>query len=156
MMRTLVIRTLAQAGLLATVSGILIGQPISVQGGNQTLTITTAVAGSEPVAVTNTGVRLRIRRQAAISKVTAQTSCPGQSFNLSVVVASTPIGTIAPSVDLIDGMLATDILTDIPAAGSPAPQTVPLIYTASSTFAQGNSAEMGADVHTITFTIIAQ
>ncbi len=132
------------------------GQPIAVQGGAQTMTVTTAVIGSEPTAVTNTTVRLRIRRQAAISKVTAQTSCPGQNFDLAVVVTSAPIGSIQPQVTLVDGMLPTDLLTSIPAAGATVPQTVRIRYTASSTFAQGNSIELGADVHTITYTIIAQ
>ncbi|MEK6650007.1 MAG: hypothetical protein AABY75_03465, partial [Bacteroidota bacterium] len=130
--------------------------PISITGGNQTMTITTAVAGAQPTAVINTAVQLRIRRQAAVSKVTAQTSCPGQSFNLAVVVTSSPIGTIAPSVDLTDGMLAADILTSIPSTGPASPKTVLLRYTASATFAQGNTTEMGSDVHTITYTIIAQ
>ncbi|MEK6649483.1 MAG: hypothetical protein AABY75_00770, partial [Bacteroidota bacterium] len=105
------IRILSGGALLASLATLSPGQPISITGGNQTMTITTAVAGAQPTAVTNTAVRIRIRRQAAISKVTAQTSCPGQSFSLAVVVTSSPVGTIAPSVTLIDGMLATDILT---------------------------------------------
>ncbi len=156
-MKRLLTARLAALGLC--VAGFFVlspGQAISVTGGNQTMTVTTAVIGSEPTAVTNTSIRLRIRRQAAISKVTARTSCPGQSFNLRVVVTSSPIGTIAPEVNLVNGMLATDILTNIPVAGSTAQQTVRIRYTASSTFAQGNSSEMGADVHSITYTIIAQ
>lgn len=150
------IRTISTISLFVGAVGLARTQPISITGGNQTMTITTAVAGAEPTAVTNTSVRLRIRRQAAISKVTAQTSCPGQSFNLAVVVTSAPIGTIGPQINLVDGALPLDILTSIPQAGSTAVQTVRLRYTASSTFSQGNSAEMGADVHNITYTIIAQ
>lgn len=149
-------RMLSAGAFLASLTTISSGQAISITGGNQTMTITTAAAGAQPTAVTNTAVRLRIREQAAISKVTAQTSCPGQSFDLTVVVTSSPIGTIAPSVNLIDGMLPGDILTNIPATGSNALRTVRLLYTASATFAQGNTAEMGSDVHTITYTIIAQ
>ncbi len=150
------IRWSAVALLLVGLIGLARTQPISITGGNQTMTVTTAVIGSEPTAVTNTAVRIRIRRQAAISKVTAQTSCAGQSFNLAVVVTSAPIGTIQPQINLVDGALPLNILTSIPQAGSTAVQTVRIRYTASATFSQGNSAEMGADVHNITYTIIAQ
>lgn len=151
-----IIRLLILTAFLAFMVPLAYSQPIAVQGGNQTMTVTTAVIGSEPTAVINTAVSLRIRRQAAISKVTAQTTCPGQSFNLAVVVTSTPIGTIGPQVNLVDGALPLDILTSIPNTGAANQKTVAIRYTASSTFAQGNSAEMGADVHTVTYTIIAQ
>jgi hypothetical protein len=156
MTRPLFTRILSGGALLFSLAALAHSQPISIAGGNQTMTITTATAGAQPTNVTNTAVRLRIRRQVAISKVTAQTSCPGQSFSLAVVVTSSPVGTIAPSVNLINGMLATNILTNVPVAGSTARQNVLLQYTASATFAQGNTAEMGSDVHSITYTIIAQ
>jgi hypothetical protein len=129
-------------------------QALSIIGGNQTMTVTTATVGSQPTAVNNTNVRLRVREQAAISKVTAQTSCPGQSFNLRVVVTSSPVGTIAPAVNLVNGMPATDILTSIPVGTRL--RTVRIQYTASATFDQGTTADMGADVHTITYTLVAQ
>lgn len=129
-------------------------QAVTIVGGNQTMTVTTAVIGSQPTAVTNTTVRVRIRQQAVITKVTARTSCPGQSFNLSVVATSTPVGTIMPEITLVDGMLAADLVTNIPADNRN--RTIRVRYTASATFAQGTSAEMGSDVHTITYTLIAQ
>jgi hypothetical protein len=52
-------------------------------------------------------------------------------------------------------MLATNLITNIP-AGFFNFATATLNYQASATFAQGNSAELGDDVHTVTYTITAQ
>jgi hypothetical protein len=130
-------------------------QPIEVRGGNQTLNITSGFAGGEPVAVTNTNSSLRYRRQARRSKITVRTACPGQNFNLSVEAQGVSRGVAAPAVQLIHGMLDTDFIVNIPATGFTR-TTITLRYMASATFAQGNSAELGNDVHTVTYTILAQ
>jgi hypothetical protein len=64
----------------------------------------------------------------------------------------------APEVDLVDGMLAVDFITNIRNQRPPnwTSDTITLRYTASATFAQGNSAEMGNDVHTVTYTLQVQ
>lgn len=129
---------------------------ISVTGGNIVMNITTALPGNEPTVVTNTVTQLSFKRQAAISKITVRTSCPSQRFNLQVVATATTDGVAAPTVTLTNGMLDTDFLTSIPARPPGSARTVTLQYTGSSTFAQGNSAELGNDVHTVTYTILAQ
>jgi len=133
---------------------------IRVLGGNQTLNITTAVAGSEPLPVVNTSSTLRYWRQNTnnFTKVTVRTSCPGQSFNLRVLATGVTRGVAAPEVNLVDGMLAVDFITNIQNQRPPnwTSDTITLRYTASATFAQGNSAEMGNDVHTVTYTLQVQ
>jgi hypothetical protein len=131
-------------------------QPIDVRLGNPTLNITTGAAGSEPIPVVNTATRLRYWRQAAISKITVRTTCPGQSFTLKVVATGVTRGVAAPEVTLVNGMLDTDFITNIPRTGVWIYVTVTLRYTASATFAQGNSTEQGNDVHTVTYTIQVQ
>ena len=128
---------------------------ITVNGGNQTMTITTGVAGGQPVSVLNTSCTLSYTRQSKISKITVATSCPGQSFNLSVVATNVSRGNPAPQVSLVNGNPATDLVTNIPNSGT-RNSTCTLQFTASSTFSQGNSTELGNDVHTITYTLLAQ
>lgn len=130
-------------------------QPIDVRGGNQTLNITTGSPGSEPLPVVNTASTLRYRRQAAISKITVRTTCPSQSFTLEVLATGVTRGVAAPEVTLVNGMLDTDFITNIPNVGFTV-TTITLRYTASATFAQGNSAEQGNDVHTVTYTLLVQ
>jgi hypothetical protein len=131
-------------------------QPIDVRGGNPTLNITTGVAGGQPTPRVNTATSIRYWRQAAISKITVRTTCPGQSFTLTVVATGVTRGVAAPQVTLLDGMLGVDFITNIPSAGTWTFTTPTLRYTASATYAQGNSAEEGNDVHTVTYTIQVQ
>jgi len=133
-------------------------QTVSVLGGNQVLSITTAVTGSEPTAVVNTASTVRYRRQSfVITKLTVSTSCPSQQFTLKVYASSIQAngGTAAPEVTLTNGMPATDFITSIPRFSTQY-RTATLRYTASATFAQGNSTEFGNDVHTVTYTLVRQ
>jgi hypothetical protein len=150
------------AGIAATLALLLMctpaayGQAVSIQGGNLTLSVTTAVPGSEPTAVINTNATLRYRQQRfAITKVTVSTSCPGQDFTLKVLAVNPQRGAPAPEVTLLDGMPDADFIRDIPTANNTR-RTCTLRYTASATYAQGNSVELGPDVHTVTYTLIAQ
>lgn len=137
-------------------SGSLFAQAIDVQGGNPILTISTGIAGGEPTSVTNSTTTIAYQRQGGITtKITVQTLCPGQKFNLQVVAINVTSGTPAPAVALTNGMLAVDFITNIPRR-PPINASCTLVYTASSTFAQGNSAELGDDVHTVVYTLIAQ
>ncbi len=129
---------------------------ITVRGGNITMNITTGAAGSQPVAVTNTITSLRYWRQAKIAKITVKTTCPTQAFNLQVVATGVTYGVAAPAVSLTNGMLAVDFITNIPSTGTWTNTTPTLQYTASATFAQGNSAELGNDLHTLTYTLVVQ
>lgn len=140
-------------GLL--LAGPAAAQQITVRGGNPLITITTGPAGGQPNPVVNTTSSLRWRRQNHIAKITVSTACPAQHFSLAVLATNVSQGVAAPQVNLIDGMLARDLITNIP-TGAPNFKTATLQYTASATFAQGNSAELGADVHTVTYTLLAQ
>ena len=131
------------------------GQQISILGGNPSLTISSGVAGGQPVSVINTASSLRWRKQTYIAKITVSTSCPGQRFGLSVVATNVTYGVAGPAVTLTNGMLAANLITNIP-TGNPTFRTATLRYTASATFAQGNSTELGNDVHTVTYTLLAQ
>ncbi len=130
-------------------------QPLRLNGGNQTMTITTGIAGGNPISVTNATCSLRYQRQSVITKITVATSCPGQSFNLNVVATNVTRGVAAPSVSLVNGNPALDFITSIATSGT-LNATCTLQYTASATFAQGNSTEVGNDVHTVTYTLQAQ
>jgi len=130
---------------------------IVVNGGNITMSLTTGAAGSEPVAVINTSTSLTYWRQAADAKITVQTSCASQAFGLQVVATGVTRGVAQPAVTLTNGMLAVDLIRTIrrvPSSWTSA--TATLQYTASATFAQGNSSEMGDDDHTVTYTIVRQ
>jgi hypothetical protein len=129
---------------------------ITVRGGNITMNITTGAAGSQPVAVTNTVTTLRYWKQAQIAKITVSTSCPTQAFNLQVVATGVTYGVAAPAVSLTNGMLAVDFITNIPRTGTWTRDEPTLQYTASATFAQGNSAELNNDLHTLTYTLLVQ
>jgi hypothetical protein len=56
---------------------------------------------------------------------------------------------------LTNGMPETDFVTSIP-WGFFTYSTCTVQYTASATFADGNSAEQGNDVHTVTYTLVGQ
>ena len=138
--------------LLAASSGYA---QISTSGGNQTMTITTGMAGGQPANVINTSTTLRYKSQAVIAKITVSTSCPGQKFGLSVLATSVTQGVAAPEVTLLNGNPSTDMVTDIP-AGFHGNASCTLQFTASANFSDGNSTELGNDLHTITYTIQAQ
>lgn len=129
---------------------------ITVNGGNLTMSVTSAAAGMEPTIVTNTTASLQFQKQNRITKITVSTTAPGQNFNLTVVATAVGGGTAAPAVSLVDGMLAMDFITGIPRRPPAGSFNATLLYTASATFAQGNSAELGNDVHTVTYTLVAQ
>ncbi len=119
------------------------------------MVISTAIPGSEPTSAVNTACTLTYAKQKALTKITVATSCPGQKFGLSVLATSVTKGTAAPAVTLLNGNAAVDLVTNIAKTGANTGTCI-LQYTASATFAQGNSIDLGNDVHTITFTLQAQ
>jgi len=132
------------------------GQDVNLVG-SVAVTITTGIPNGQPISVQDATSRLRFRRQPVITKITVATSCPAQHFGLSVLATALTHGTPAPAVTLTNGMPETDFITDIPARVGGSPQAeCTLSYTASATFAQGNSVELGPDVHTVRYTLIAQ
>jgi len=151
------------AGAFALLGVLVLAVPVAMAqtgtitiSGNSTINITTGAAGGQPVPVSNTSTTLKYWRKAAIAKVTVQTSCPTQAFNLQVVATGVTHGVAAPAVSLTNGMAAVDFITSIPSAAGWTSATITLQYTASATFAQGNSAELGNDVHTVTYTLQVQ
>lgn len=129
-------------------------QSLTVQG-SPTLSITAGVPGGDLTPVIDAKSNVRFQRAAVTTKITVQTVCPGQKFALSVEAISVGDGIAAPSVSLNDGMLPIDFITGI-ASGGRRRYSASLQYTASATFSQGNSTELGDDIHTVTYTMVAQ
>ncbi|HUI63896.1 MAG TPA: hypothetical protein VL126_03565 [Bacteroidota bacterium] len=152
-MRALTIAFLTAA--LACFGARPLSAQVTMRGGNPSISITTGAAGGQPVSVISTSSSIRWAKKTVISKITVSTSCPGQRFSLKVLAINLSSGVAAPAVTLTNGMLASDFLTSIP-ANDASSRTCTLQYTASATFAQGNSTELGNDVHTVTYTMLAQ
>ncbi len=130
-------------------------QQFTVRGGDPFLTITTGTAQAQPAPVQNTSCSLRWKTLDVVAKITVATSCPSQHFSLSVLAINVNRASAAPEVNLLDGMPAADFITDIQ-TGNPNPRNATLQYTASATYEQGNSVDLGNDVHTVTYTLVAQ
>ncbi len=130
-------------------------QQFTVRGGDPFLSITTGTAQGQPAPVQNTSCSLRWHTLNVVAKITVTTSCPSQHFSLSVLAVNLNRASAAPEVNLVDGMPAADFITDIQ-TGNPNPRNATLRYTASATYEQGNSVDLGNDVHTVTYTLVAQ
>jgi len=126
-----------------TVSAI---NELAITGGNVTLTINTATAGSEPDdAVDNTTADLDWTTNEATKKITVVTDQAAPTFTLKAVAQNVTGGTAASEVTL--STTAADFVTTI----STTTGGCDIQYTASATAAQGT----GSDVHTVTYTITA-
>jgi hypothetical protein len=132
-------------------------------GGAVGLSITTAVAGSEPTDDTDASTQLSWDADYGITaKITVMTIAPGQSFNLFMELNITSsgtgtIGTEVGEIQLTDGMAETDILRDIPSTSPGRIGSASITYRANASAAMGNdNDEGGADLHTITYTLTAQ
>jgi hypothetical protein len=116
----------------------------AISGGNITLTINTASAGSEPDdAVDNTTCDLAWTTNQATKKITAETDLAAPTFALKVLAQNVTGGTAAAEVTL--STTATDFVTGVATTTG----GCDLQYTASATAAQGT----GSDVHTVTYTL---
>lgn len=126
-----------------TVSAI---NEVAIVGGNVTLTINTATAGSEPTNATdNTTADLNWTTNEATKKITVATSLASPTFTLKVLAQNVTGGTAASEVTL--STTATNFVTGI----SSTTGGCDLSYTASATAAQGT----GSDAHTVTYTLTA-
>lgn len=148
------------AGILLVLAALSLSSAsvaqVRIQGGNVTLTVSTGTPGGDPTPATVSTNTLRWSQERVITKITVSTICPGQKFTLRVVASGIGGGgTAAPEVSLQNGMLATDFVTDIPPR-RPNNGSCTVRYTATATFEQGNSTELGDDIHTVTYTITAQ
>ena len=119
---------------------------IAVSGGNLTLTISTATAGSDPDSEwDNTICDLAWTTNQASKKITVATSLSSQQFTLKVVAQNVAGGTAAAEVTLDD--TAQDFVTVIAETTG----GCDLMYTASALASEGT----GSDDHTVTYTITA-
>lgn len=124
-----------------TVSAI---NELLIIGGNVTLTINTATAGSEPDdAVDSTTADVVWTTNAENKKITIESNLAAPNFTLKAVAQGVSGGTAAPEVTVTD--TAADFVTGIAKTIG----VCDIQYTAQATAAQGT----GSDVHTITFTL---
>ena len=141
--------------IIGTTSAL--SQQMTMTGGNPLLTVTSGTIAGGIIEVSNSTTVLQYKRVSKKTKITAQASCPNQKFNLSVEAVSTTDGSSAGPVILTNGMAATDMIVNIPLTDKATPfRTATLLFRATSTFAQGNSTELGNDTFTITYTQTAQ
>jgi len=133
-----------------------LSQPlVKVQGGNPSLDVITGTASGGIIPVTSSTARLQYRRSNVILKITVSTFCPGQHFNLTVEAINPTAGFAVPPVPLVTGAPDADFIMGIAPGGNGA-QRAGLEYVSSPTFDQGNSNELGDDIHTVTYTVVQQ
>ncbi len=127
-----------------TVTVVAINE-VGITGGNLTLTINTATAGSNPDSQTdNTTCDLNWTTNQASKKITVGTSIVTPSFTLTVEAKNVSGGTAAGVITL-SGASAQDFVTGVATTLG----TADLEYIGSATAAQGS----GSDAHTVTYTI---
>ena len=131
-------------------------------GGAINLSIDTATTGSQPDAATDNFTELSWDADYGVtSKISVTTTCPSQNFSLFVELSVTTygsgsVGTEQGEIALINGMLDTDMLRDIPLSSPGRIGSGTLTYRAVATASDGNSNENGDDIHTVTYTLTAQ
>ncbi len=128
---------------------------VIVLGGDLLLQVAAPALPQDPLSVISTAASLQWNRQNVVQKITVSTSCPGQRFSLKVFALNASEGVAAPEVTLTNGMPDVDFITNCPRMGAKV-NTAILRYTASATFSQGNSTEVGNDTHIVTYTILEQ
>ena len=145
--------------LILSISGLVLGadtdnhqvtvqvtaiNEVGITGGNITLTINSATAGSQPTdAVDNTTCDLAWSTNQSAKKITVQTSLGSPTFSLKVLAQNVTGGTAGPEVTVSTS--AQDFVSSI----STTVGACDLQYTASATLGDGT----GSDVHTITYTM---
>ena len=116
---------------------------LALTGGNITLTISTATAGQQPDAATNSTCTLAWTANQANRKITVATNLASPLFTLKVLAQSVTGGSAAPEVTLSN--TAADFVTGV----SKTTGGCTLRYATAATAAQGT----GTDVHTVTYTL---
>lgn len=117
---------------------------VAITGGNVTLTINSATAGSQPDAVQNTSTSLAWTSNESTKKITVETDQVAPAFVLSATAASVSGGTTAGPVTVSTS--AADFVTGI----STTVGSCTLQYDASAQAGDGT----GSEVHTVTYTLI--
>jgi hypothetical protein len=117
---------------------------VGITGGNITLTINSASAGSQPTdAVDNSTCDLAWSTNQSSKKITVQSNLGTPTFSLKVVAQNVTGGTAGSEVTVSTS--AQDFVSSI----STTVGSCDLQYTASATLGDGT----GSDVHTITYTM---
>jgi hypothetical protein len=119
---------------------------IAMTGGNITLTINAAVAGSNPTDATNNTCQLQWTTNEATKKITVETNQSTPNYTLLALAASVTGGTAAAQATLAN-TTPHDFVTGI----STTTGSCTINYTAQATAAQGT----GSVVHTVLYTITA-
>ncbi|PKL46566.1 MAG: hypothetical protein CVV37_08490 [Nitrospira bacterium HGW-Nitrospira-1] len=133
-----------------TVSAI---NELAITGGNITLTINTATAGSEPNSASDaTTCDLLWTTNGINRKITVESDLTPIKFTLNVEATGVSgVGTAVPGGATFNTAYTANTPVDFITGISLTVGTCNLSYTASATAAQGT----GSDVHTVTYTITA-
>jgi hypothetical protein len=115
----------------------------AVTGGDITLTINSATAGSNPNNATDGTCHLNWTTNEAGKKITVESDQAAPTFTLKVTATAISGGTATPQVTVSN--VAQDFVTAVATTIG----TCTLSYVASATAAQGT----GQDVHVITYTL---
>jgi len=116
---------------------------VAITGGDITLTINSANAGSQPNDATNATCHLEWTTNEANKKITVQSDQAAPTFTLKVIATGVSGGTAAPQVTVSN--VAQDFVTGVATTVG----NCTLSYTGSATAAQGT----GEDVHVVTYTL---
>ncbi len=131
-------------------AGVAPSADIVVEGGNVSLTVTSATAGQDPdPAVDQTTANLSYRKGTGfpMQKITAETDRGSPLFTLKVEAVNVGSGNATGELTLVT--TAQDLITDI----STVPyKTADLKYTLVALASDGT----GTEVHTVTYTTLAQ
>jgi hypothetical protein len=116
---------------------------VAITGGDITLTVNSAMAGSQPDHATNANCHLQWTTNEAGKKITVESDQASPTFTLQVEATGVSGGTAASVVTITDS--PTDFVTGIATTIG----NCRLSYTAIATAAEGT----GQDVHTVTYTL---
>ena len=131
-------------------AGVAPSATLAVRGGNVSLLLTTATAGQEPdpaVALVANALKYRKGNFDPPQKITAQTDLGTPRFDLKVEAVGVRSGISTGEVPL--ATTAQDLITNITRRGA---RSCDLRYTLEAQVSDGT----GMDVHTVTYTIMAE
>lgn len=132
-------------------------QDVEITGGNVLLNISTCTTGGQPDPVVDESTGLRYFATLINHKITVKTSLSSQNFTLTVEAINIGTSGDGGSGGSAQGVVTLsttfqDLIRGIEEGTLLLPHECTLRYTASATVSQGT----GSDVHTITYTIVAQ
>lgn len=144
--------SVAAAALLGNLS---LAANVTILNGSIDLTVSTAIAGSEPDTDTDQSAQLQWDNwpnSATTKKITVQTNLASPNFALSVLAVNITASDGTAAGEVTVSTTPSDLINSIPAKDSPDNATCDLRYKATALAAEGT----GVDIHTITYTIMDQ